>query len=387
MKSSIYKLLCVILSVSVFYSCEVGRAIVYNLPDVKDYELFPYRTINADSVKFRFAANYQQAISSELNVMTKQGQTISFDSFLVDRKTLAFLIIQNDTVLYEKYFNNCDEASVVPSFSIAKAVTSTLIGCAIDDGYITSTDESITDFLPELRKKGFEQIKIKHLLQMTSGIQFWEDFYHFRKSNVEYYYGINIRKKIDNLKVKYTPGTKFEYSSGNAELLGLILERALKDKTVSSYLQQKIWQPLGMEYNATWSMDRERNGVEKTFCCLNARARDYAKIGRLYLNEGNWNGKQIISKEWVRACTTPDTTEGSAWNYQHQWWIASAQGDFYARGMLGQFVYVNPVKKLIIVRLGQKGAGVDWPKMFVSIANQIEERKVESNYIVESRVN
>jgi CubicO group peptidase (beta-lactamase class C family) len=106
------------------------------------------------------------------------------------------------------------------------------------------------------------------------------------------------------------------------------------------------------------------------------------------MNEGNWNGRQVVSKEWIKACTTIDTTEGSAWNYQHQWWIASDKGDFYARGMLGQYVYVNPAKKLIIVRLGQKGSGVDWPKMFITIADQVENKTfVKTNYISESRVN
>ncbi|MDF2437070.1 MAG: serine hydrolase [Bacteroidota bacterium] len=367
----------------------MGRTIVYNLPDVNDHKIFPFRTAFAHDDKFIFTSSQnEEQLISNLNVMGYNGYKFSFDSFLLKRNTLAFLIIQDDTIRYEKYFNNFNASSQVPSFSIAKAVTSTLVGCAIDDGYIKSVEEPITNYIPELKCRAFDKVKIKHLLQMTSGIAFSEDFYHLRKSNVEYYYGINIRKKVCKLKLKFEPGKKFEYSSVNAELLGVVLERALETKSVTEYLQERIWHPLGMEFDATWSLDRERNGVEKTFCCLNARARDYAKLGRLYMNEGNWNGRQVVSKEWIKACTTIDTTEGSAWNYQHQWWIASDKGDFYARGMLGQYVYVNPAKKLIIVRLGQKGSGVDWPKMFITIADQVENKTfVKTNYISESRVN
>jgi CubicO group peptidase (beta-lactamase class C family) len=320
-------------------------------------------------------------------VVTDENGQLSLDSFLGAKGTMAFLVIHDDTILYENYFNKCEKSSLIPSFSVAKAITSTLIGCAIDDGFIESTDQPITDFLPEMKKNGFEKVKIKHLLQMTSGIDFKEGLFHLRNSIAEFYYGINIREKAFSLKLKREPGEKFEYASGSTQLLGLVLERALKSTTVADYLQAKIWQPLGMEYEATWSLDRERNGFEKTFCCVNARARDFAKIGRLYMNKGNWNGKQIVSEAWVNECTRIDTTNGSAWNYQNQWWIASEEGDFYARGMLGQFVYVHPEKKLIIVRLGEKGAGIDWPKMFISIAKQFDRRSPEDFYVVESKVN
>ena len=147
------------------------------------------------------------------------------------------------------------------------------------------------------------------------------------------------------------PGKKFEYRSINTQLLGLILERATH-MTLSGYLEKKIWQPLGMEFDATWSIDKKKNGMEKAFCCINATARDFARFGRLYLNGGNWNGKQVVPAEWVALSTQPNKEPGGASFYNRQWWIASPTGDFAALGHLGQFIYVSPAKKLIIVRLG-----------------------------------
>lgn len=352
-------------------SCEFYRLAKYNVADVNDYKIFPSRVSKANDVKFCFAPNECiDEIRMPVNILDKDKE-IYFDQFLESKKTLAFLVIKNDTMIYEKYFNECDQSTMVPSFSIAKSVTSTLIGCAMDDGYIQSVDEPVTDYIPELKINGFDKVTIKHLLQMTSGINF-KEYFDFYSSAPVYYYGRNIRQKLYKLTLKSAAGVKFEYASGNAELLGLILERALKTKTVTQYLQEKIWQPLGMEYDASWSIDKEKNGLEKTFCCLNARARDYAKLGRLYLHNGNWNGKQIVSENWIRESVRIDTTSGSAWFYQYQWWIASESGDYFARGMLGQYVYVNPEKKIIIVRLGERSSGVDWPGIFRAIAQGVE---------------
>jgi CubicO group peptidase (beta-lactamase class C family) len=355
-----------------FNSCEISRFVIYNVADVNDYKIFPSRITHTNNEKFCFAPNHcSDEIRVPVNILSG-NQKMYFDEFLETKKTLAFLIIQNDTMIYEKYFNKCDQSTVIPSFSVAKSVTSTLIGCAIDDGYIKSIEQPVTDYIPELKSNGFDKVTIKHLLQMTSGINFKEGYFHFFHSAPAYYYGINLRQKLFKLKLKSAPGLKFEYASGNAELLGLILERALRTKTVTQYLQEKIWQPLGMEYDASWSIDKTKNGMEKTFCCLNARARDYAKLGRLYLNNGNWNGKQIVSKNWVKESVKIDTANGSAWFYQYQWWIVSDEGDYLARGMLGQFVYVNPAKNLIIVRLGERGGGVNWPEIFKSISRGFE---------------
>jgi len=353
--------LLIIITSTLLTSCQLGRFVFYNFADIKDHKKFQSRPLTANASSFHFQTTNKGKFPKELN-------NIPFDKYLEDNKTVAFLIIKNDTIQYEKYFKGYDKESIVPSFSMAKSVTSILIGCAIDEGLIRSVDEPITNYIPELKKNGFDKVTIKHLLQMTSGIKFNESYVNPFGDAASFYYGLNLRKEIGKMKLKTEPGKKFEYVSGNTQLLGLVLERSLKEKTITSYLQDKIWTPLEMEYDASWSIDRKKNGLEKTFCCLNARARDFAKIGRLYKNKGNWNGKQIVSQKWVEESTKLDTSEGSANFYQYQWWLPTPNEDFMAEGILGQFVYVNPSKDLIIVRLGKKEGKADWWTIFTSLA-------------------
>ncbi len=338
-------------------SCKMGRFVFYNFADINDHKKFPKRSVRQSPVTFHFP---EAAKGKVPEALTFQGKTYPFESFLKSNKTVAFLIIQDDSIHYEKYFKNYNKESIVPSFSMAKAVTSILIGCAIDDKLIQSVKEPVTNYIPELKKRNFEKVTIEHLLQMTSGLKFNEDYFNPFGDVATFYYGRDLRKSIRKMKLQSEPGQKFEYLSGNTQLLGLVLERALKDKTITSYLEEKIWKPLGMEFDASWSLDRKKNGLEKTFCCINATAVDYAKIGRLYLNEGSWNGKQIVSRDWVAQSTRIDTTNGSSWYYQYQWWLPTKTGDFMAQGILGQYIYVQPEKKLIIVRLGKKKGKADW---------------------------
>lgn len=353
--------LLMIITSTLLTSCQLGRFVFCNFADIKDHKKFQSRPLTANASSFHFQTTNKGKFPKELN-------NIPFDKYLEDNKTVAFIIIKNDTIQYEKYFKGYDKESIVPSFSMAKSVTSILIGCAIDEGLIKSVDEPITNYIPELKKNGFDKVTIKHLLQMTSGIKFNESYVNPFGDAASFYYGLNLRKEIGKMKLKTEPGKKFEYVSGNTQLLGLVLERSLKEKTITSYLQDKIWTPLEMEYDASWSIDRKKNGLEKTFCCLNARARDFAKIGRLYKNKGNWNGKQIVSQKWVEESTKLDTSEGSANFYQYQWWLPTPNEDFMAEGILGQFVYVNPSKDLIIVRLGKKEGKADWWTIFTSLA-------------------
>ncbi len=345
-------------------SCKVGRFVIYNFADIKDYKKFPARNIETGTVKFQFPIAKKGRVPIDLNIKNK---VYPFEKYLKDNNTVAFLIIKDDTIQYEKYWDKYDAASIVPSFSMAKSITSILIGCAIDDKLIQSVNEPITNYIPELKQNGFEKITIEHLLQMTSGLKFNESYYNPFGDAATFYYGTNLRKAISKMKLKSEPGKQFDYVSGNTQILGLVLERALKNKTISAYLEEKLWKPLEMEYDASWSLDNKNNGLEKTFCCINARARDFAKIGRLYLNKGKWNNKQIVSEQWVAQSTKMDTTNGSAWYYQYQWWLPTKTGDFMAEGILGQYIYVNPNKKLIVVRLGKNEGKADWWKILVSL--------------------
>ncbi|WP_116787960.1 serine hydrolase domain-containing protein [Flavobacterium psychrotrophum] len=346
-------------------SCKMRRFVYYNFANITDYKIFPYRTAKNDSIKFTFETLEKQKAPRTLTFGNKE---YGFDEYLKKNKTVAFLIIKNDTLLCEKYFNGYSEASIVNSFSMAKSVTSILIGCAIDDGFIRSVEEPVIKYVPELTGKGMDEMSIKNLLQMTSGMKYNESYVNPFGDAATYYYGTNLRKALNNRETLQAPGTEFSYSSGDTQMLGLVLERALEGKNITEYLQEKLWKPLGMEYDATWSLDRRENGLEKTFCCLNARARDFAKIGRLYLNKGKWDNKQIVSKEWVDVSTTADTLEGGAPHYKYQWWLEK-DGNYMAQGILGQYIYVVPKKNMIIVRLGKDYGNAKWESIFYSLSN------------------
>ncbi|MBK9104576.1 MAG: serine hydrolase [Saprospiraceae bacterium] len=352
--------------VLLLHSCQAGRFVVYNFADIHDDKKFPSRPLTRDTVPFQFYARPKERAP---RTITRKEKEIAFDQFLEKSKTVAFLIIKNDTIQYERYFKGYDRSGIVPSFSVAKSVTSILIGCAIEDGYISGVEEPVTNYIPELRENGFDKVTIRHLLQMTSGIKFSESYVNPFGQAASFYYGNNLREKTTAIKLKSEPGTAFKYQSGNTQLLGLVLERALKDKTITQYLQEKLWTPLGMEYDASWSIDRKQDGLEKTFCCINAAAIDYAKIGRLFQNKGNWNGQQLVPEEWVKTSTTAEVKDGSAARYQYQWWLISEEGDYMAQGILGQYIYVHPEKNMVIVRLGKKNGNVGWRQVFTSLAS------------------
>lgn len=367
MKRNHIVFLCLIFSL-LFASCKVGRFAYYNFANITDHKIFPSRPLHNDSVKFHFKT---ADVPIAPKKATQGNKEITFEEYLSQSGIVAFLIIKNDTIQYENYFNDYKRESIVASFSMAKSVTSILIGCAIDDGYIQSVDEPVIKYVPELKKNGFtEYLTIKHVLQMMSGIDFDESYSNPFGDAATYYYGTNLRKAIGKMKPLNEPGKIFAYSSGDTQLLGLVLERSLKGKTITSYLEEKVWKPLGMEFDASWSLDRKKDGLEKTYCCINARAIDFAKIGRLYLNKGNWNGKQIVSKNWVEESTVADKGLNDVNYYKYQWWLPTTNGDFMAEGILGQYVYVNPAKKLIIVRLGEKKGNTNWEDTFLTIANK-----------------
>lgn len=357
---------------SLLSSCQVGRYVWFNYANITDHKIFPSRTIHKNTVPFTFHQSKNGNFPKKLIAKNKldHNEEIDFDNYLKESNTVAFLIIQNDTLIYENYFNGYEQSSVSSSFSMAKSVVSILIGIAIDDGLIKSVNEPISNYIPELQENGFDKVTIEHLLQMTSGLDFNESYISPFSEASSYYYGTNLRKAILKLKLKRAPEQEFEYTSGSPQILGLLLERVIKGKTVTQYLEEKLWIPLGMEYDASWSLDRKKNGLEKTYCCINARARDFAKIGRLYLNNGNWNGKQIVSKEWVSKSTKIEDLNGSAPYYQYQWWIPN-KNSFMAEGHLGQFIYVNPSKKLVIVRLGENHGGVEWWSIFDRLSKNL----------------
>ena len=354
-------------------SCTFVRTVGYNFAGINDYKKFPANTIQNAGTPFQFTdvtQDWKTLHPSKYKV--SDSKRMSLDDFLPDSKTVAFLVIRNDSILYQNYFHKYDENSVVASFSMAKSFVSALIGCAIADGKITSVEDSMTHYMTELRGKGLGSIRIRHLLQMTSGLHSVEGYANPFSDVARMYYGKNIRKFITRSRKEDPPGMAFEYISANSQILGMIVERAT-GQSLAAYLEQKIWMHTGMEHPATWSLDSKNSGMEKAFCCINSTARDFARFGRLYLNKGNWNGKQLIPESWVQSSTRIEAKEGSSRNYQYQWWIPSSKGDFCARGILGQYIYVNPASGHIIVRLGKSEGNINWIRIFREIAGYSEE--------------
>lgn len=364
LRSALLLLACLLLS-----GCKVGRFFIYNFAGANDYRKFPSRPLAASPPPFHYA---EAAKEKAPKTITWKGREIPFDAFLKDNKTVAFLVVQRDTIVYERYFKGYDASHLHASFSMAKSVVSMLIGCAVADGMIASVQQPVTDFIPELRANGFGRVTVEHLLQMTSGLKFDERYSNPFGGAANFYYGRRMYRYMAKMKLEAPPGTRFEYQSGSTQLLAWVLERALRkagdSRTITAYTGDKLWAPLGMAYPASWSIDRKMGGIEKAFCCINAPARDFAKLGSLYLHKGNWHGQELVPAAWVAQSTRVDTANGSVPYYQYQWWLPSREGDFLADGLLGQYIYVDPARDIVIVRLGTKEGRVHWPSILRSLA-------------------
>lgn len=356
---------CIFLS-----SCHVGRYFWWNFADIKDGERFPNLPVaSGDEIQPLIPASYNLAFSVPESFNPNSSWT-DFDQFLEHHHTVAFLVLRDDTILYENYFNNYDEKDLLPSFSISKVMVSALTGIAIDEGFICSADQPVSFFLTGLGTE-FEMITIGDLLNMRSGIRFSENYLNPFAGIAKYYYSTNLLRHSRRLKIKQPPDQEYDYISVNTFLLGQVIEQATSQK-LSTYLEQKIWKPLGMESNANWNIDHEKHQTIKSFCCINAVARDFARFGRLYLNKGEWNDTQIISEEWVAASTSiiNDSRDSQGYPYTYHWRVLE-NGAFFAKGILGQYLYVYPEKNLLFVRLGKKYGGIDWAAFFGEVAKEL----------------
>ena len=363
------------------FSCKLIKPVFYNLPDEKDATRFPYRTIMPapDSAIFYFKKITE--IPDEINRIKVENKSInstgvSLNQFVKLHKTISFAIIRNDSLLFEYYDNNYSATTNVSSFSIAKSYITMLIGIAIDEGFIKSVNDPITDYISEWKyKAGYNLITIKDLLRHTSGLKFTENIFNPESDQLEFYYGTNLRKSILGSTIKEPPGQHFDYQSENPSLLALIIERATGSK-VSNYLQKKIWSQIGTEAPALWSTDRiDSAAIEKAFCCLNARTLDFAKFARLLLNKGNWNGKQIIPRHWIEESITSTTSNGGKISYGYNLGIGpDAYNSFYPIGLYGQLLYIYPKKNLIIVRFGNADLSYNpnyWKEIMIQLIDQL----------------
>ena len=263
--------------------------------------------------------------------------------------TIAFLIIKNDSIWYENYAEDYGKTSKTNSFSMAKSITSALLGKAIQDGYIKNLDQPVADFFPQFDKR----LTVGDLSSMASGLNWDENYYNPFSMTARIYLDDDIREFLLSLKVVEKPGEEFTYLSGNTALLAMVIEKATQKK-LSNYLSESFWQPLGMQTSALWQLDSKKSGLEKAYCCIASNARDFAKFGKLYSNFGNWNGKQLLDSSFVKKSIEPRFKESPQYGYG--FWLSNFKGKeiFSMRGILGQYVIGIPEDNLIIVRLGHK---------------------------------
>jgi CubicO group peptidase (beta-lactamase class C family) len=361
----------------------VYRLVVYNVGDVYDYKHFEKRVIETTDSVYYFQKKLEEEYVESLFVdQINNSGCNNFDEWVEKSKTTALIFIRHDTILYEKYFNGFKRDSYFHSMSMAKSYISALIGFAIQDGFISDVRDPITKYIPELKERDmrFEKITIRNLLMMQSGLEYYQGYFPGTFVHLPWhdeaiaYYHPEVRKLLlEDIEIKAEPGKTYQYNNYSTNYLGLILERATK-KNVSEYLKEKLWTQIDTEYNALFGLDSKKSGFELMPSMLVARAIDYAKFGRLFLNDGNWNGKQVISKEWVSESILEDKSiprkyypdyMGNGNNrtyYKYQWWghiNDDSTHNYSAVGNLGQTIYIIPHEEIIIVHCGNSNALYD----------------------------
>ena len=275
--------------------------------------------------------------------------TPGLDSLNQELETAAFLIIKNDSIWFEKYYNGYSELSKTNSFSMAKSIVTAMMFKAIQDGYIENINQPVSDFFPQFKS----DLSVGDLSSMSSGLNWNENYYNPFASTARAYFGDDLREQILELKITETPGEEFKYLSGNTELLGMVIEKA-SGKSLSKYLSESFWKPLGMNDEALWQIDSQENGMEKAYCCISSNARNFAKFGKLFINYGEWQNKQLLDSSFIALASRPRFEDTPYYGYG--FWLSNYMDKeiFYMRGILGQYVIMIPEDDLVIVRLGRK---------------------------------
>ncbi|WP_416307718.1 serine hydrolase domain-containing protein [Neptunicella sp. SCSIO 80796] len=329
---------------------------------VENFQNMP-ALFNATEIK---PSSQPNALSTDIQPLPDsfefEGQSINLDEFLASNNTTGLLVLKNGVIVSENYYLGHHQNGQHISFSVAKSFISALFGIAIAEGYIDSIEQTVTDYVPELKGSGYDGVRIKDVLQMSSGVKFNEDYGDFNSDINRFSRTVALGQSFDDftktLQRERQPGTYHHYVSIDTQVLGMILTRAT-GQPLSDYLQQKIWQPLGMEHPAYWLADD--TGMELALGGLNVSLRDYARFGQLYLNQGQHQGQQIVPRQWVVDSVTPDAphlmpgknnpASDSESGYGYQWWIPNGgNGEFQAQGIYGQYIFVDPANDTVIVK-------------------------------------
>ena len=325
------------------YTYLIGR----NGPEIDDRDFFAYSTIPAQAPQpWPMAERYG-----------KLALTAEQEAKLKELFSVGFAVFQHDSLIFEQYWNGWDADSVSNSFSVAKSYISVLTGIAMGDGKINSVFQPVGDFLPEYKEGCYAKITIWNLLTMSTGLDWSESGANPFSDNAKGYYGTNVRELSLMQPCRDEPGKDFDYISGSTQIMAEVLEAAY-GKPLDELVREKIWTPLGCEHDAYWGKDRE-DGDFKAFCCLYATARDFGRIGQLYLDSGMWRGKRIVPVEYWNASITPAKLMDKGRpndRYGYFWWLTEVDGQpvWYCRGFHGEYVVVLPREDLVFVRTGMK---------------------------------
>ena len=352
-------------------SCIWLRMFYFNTPSLNAPAYFDSRAVHASTMPKplnRSAVEAKPSLSE-----SERAKYDTFDALLEGNDTRAFLAIRDDAVVYERYFGGVTATTPLPSFSISKTFAALLVGSALREGLVSSLDASVVDYIPELSKKRrYEEVTLEEMLRMTSGIDFDEE----SPSSAKLFYCTNLRDRIYQYPVRWTPGEHYLYGSVSIQLLWDVLHRQLGGATVSQYFEERVWAPLGAEQPAAWALDSDKSGIEKLFGGFSATARDHARLGLLYLHGGTLEGRTIVTQEWVDDSLALDpvagivhTHDGDVRRGKYQWFLTLDRRAYFAKGYHGQYVFVVPEKHMVFVRFGEGYGDVDWPALFLRIAD------------------
>jgi len=322
-------------------------------------EFFPTVTMTAASDPFEFPVGAALELPKTYRY---EGAVGTIQTFLEETDTAALLVLKEGKLVYENYWLTGGRDVNWLSMSVAKSFVSAAVGIAVGEGYIKSIEEPVTHYAPSLIGSAYDGVRIKDILQMSSGARWNEDYSDPRsdvmKLGIIMAVGGDLEAFVATLEREREPGTYNQYNSMDSQVLGLLLVNAT-GRPIFDYMQEKLWHRLGMESDAFWLVDSKK--MEMAFFGLNATARDYAKLGELYRLGGNWQGNEIVPQEWVRASLMPDAPHllpgdnplsDYGMGYGYQWWLMDGEdGEYSAIGVYNQFIYVNPTKDLVVVKL------------------------------------
>jgi CubicO group peptidase (beta-lactamase class C family) len=353
--------------------CLYARILYFNFPTLDAPSYFDNRVIDASPTPMPLARSPREA-TLPLTVKERR-RYCSFDRLLADQETRAFLVVHDDAIVYERYFHGMSAATELPAFSMTKTISAVLVGRALATGLLPSLDRSVVEFIPELAKKArYRDITLEELMRMTSGI----DFDERTIESVKLYYTTDLRGLMYSYDVRWPPGEHYLYGSVNMQLMWDVLHRRLGGDTVSHYFEAELWGPLGAERPASFSLDSCTNGVEKFFGGFNATVRDYARIGLLFLHGGTLGDRTILPAAWVATALSPDpvaglvhTSDGSVRRGRYQWFLTRDGRAYFAKGYNGQYLFVVPDRRTVIVRFGEGYGDIDWTSLFLRIADAL----------------